>query len=366
MEKRLKERFLCFIVSIFIIIVVIIGVFSPKKEFSSAERRKFADFPKLSVEEVLSGKFMKEFEKYTLDHFPFRETFRNLKSATASHLFLQKDLHKLYLQDGYICAMEYPMNEDSIQRAASRFHFIYEQYLSEDNQVYLSVIPDKNLFLAKKSGHLSMDYAKFEKEMQKRCGFATYLPISPLLKIEDYYKTDTHLRQEKIGEVAEFLLEHMHAETGTEDYKIKKATDDFYGVYHGQLALPQKPESLYYLENEKMKEFQVYDGQNQKEIPLYDLKKAEGKDPYELFLGGPLSLVTIENPHAKSDRNLVVFRDSFASAIAPLLAEGYAKVTLVDIRYIHPSYLEQFVSFDNADVLFLYSTLVLNNSSTIK
>ena len=52
--------------------------------------------------------------------------------------------------------------------------------------------------------------------------------------------------------------------------------------------------------------------------------------------------------------------------ITPLLAEGYAKITLVDIRYISPSVLGQFLTFAQQDVLFLYSTSVLNNSITIK
>ena len=98
---------------------------------------------------------------------------------------------------------------------------------------------------------------------------------------------------------------------------------------------------------------------------IYDMEKAEGKDPYEMFLSGSLSLITIENPNAKDDRELIIFRDSFGSSIAPLLVEGYSKITLVDIRYLRTDYLDRFVDFENQDVLFLYSTLVLNNSSTL-
>ena len=58
------------------------------------------------------------------------------------------------------------------------------------------------------------------------------------------------------------------------------------------------------------------------------------------FLGGSKSLISIENPNAKTDRELVMFRDSFGSSIAPLLAEDYAKITLVDIRYLPVSGLE--------------------------
>ena len=101
-------------------------------------------------------------------------------------------------------------------------------------------------------------------------------------------------------------------------------------------------------------------------MPVYDMEKANGKDPYEMFLSGSISLVTIDNPNAKTDKELVLFRDSFGSSIAPLLATGYSKVTVVDIRYVQSAILGRFVNFENADILFLYSTLVLNNSETLK
>ena len=48
------------------------------------------------------------------------------------------------------------------------------------------------------------------------------------------------------------------------------------------------------------------------------------------------------------------------------VVEGYKKITLVDIRYMHPNLLENYIEFNSQDVLFLYSTSVLNNSETIK
>ncbi len=85
-----------------------------------------------------------------------------------------------------------------------------------------------------------------------------------------------------------------------------------------------------------------------------------------MYLSGARALLTIENPEAKTDRELIIFRDSFGSSLAPLLVQGYAKVTLVDIRYLRADMLDQVMDFYGQDVLFLYSTLVLNNSSGIK
>ena len=96
------------------------------------------------------------------------------------------------------------------------------------------------------------------------------------------------------------------------------------------------------------------------------MKKAEGKDPYEMFLSGTAPLITIENPSANVSKELVLFRDSFGSSLAPLMAEGYKKITVVDIRYIQSAFIGNFVDFEGADVLFLYSTTLLNNSLAMK
>ena len=41
-------------------------------------------------------------------------------------------------------------------------------------------------------------------------------------------------------------------------------------------------------------------------------------------------------------------------------------ITLIDTRYISPKILDQYVNFDEKDILFVYSTLLINNSSSLK
>ncbi len=137
-------------------------------------------------------------------------------------------------------------------------------------------------------------------------------------------------------------------------------------MYYGQSALPLESEKIKYLTNEITENAKVFDFQNNKEISVYDMKKADGKDPYEMFLSSPLSLVTMENPESSNEKELVIFRDSFTSSLAPLLLSGYDKITLVDIRYINLDMVGKYVDFTDCDVLFLYSSSVLNSSETIK
>ena len=309
---------------------------------------------------------MSNFENYTLDQFPLRDKFRTLKALVTLNVFNQSANNDIYVVDGYASKIEYPLNEASVKRAGERFQYVYEKYLKDKNtNNYISIIPDKNYFLAKENGYLSVDYEKMISILKGNTAFLEYIDITKELEISDYYKTDTHWREENIVGVAEKLSAEMGVNIKTE-YDIKTLDVDFYGVYYGQSALPLEAEKIKYLTNETLESCKVFDYQNNKEISVYDMEKANGKDPYEMFLGGPLSLVTIENGKAKTDKELIIFRDSFGSSIAPLLVEGYKKITLVDIRYIHPNMLQNYIEIDSQDVLFLYSTSVLNNSETIK
>lgn len=366
MKTKTKNLAVSCILAIFFLGFALGAWLKPANAFSSSERRELKQFPDLTWDSVLAGRFMTDFESYTLDQFPFRDSFRTLKSLNSSYVFRQQDNNDIYIAEGYACAMEYPLNLASLEWASYRFRDIYEKYLKEAGcQVYFSCIPDKNYFLGESSGHLTMDYPSLFQTFEEQMDFAEPIDITPLLSLEDYYKTDTHWRQEKIQDVAQRIADAMGV-TLNETYTEKTLENPFYGVYHGQSALPLPGESLHYLTNDILDQCKVYDHQNNREIRIYDMEKAVGRDPYEMFLSGSLSLITIENPEASTDRELILFRDSFGSSLTPLLVEGYHKITLVDVRYLQSNILDKFIEFDGQDVLFLYSTLVLNNSSTIK
>ena len=67
----------------------------------------------------------------------------------------------------------------------------------------------------------------------------------------------------------------------------------------------------------------------------------------------------------------ILARDSFGSSITPLLAQGYSEVVMLDLRYIMSNVLSspaisKLIGFENADILVLYSSLVLNDAMSMK
>lgn len=335
--------------------------------YSDSERRALAHMPEFSVSSVLSGNFTGNFETYAADQFPVRDHFRSLKAFAERKLFHKTDSNNIYLMDGYLGKLEPDMNTAMFDHAAERFSWIYKTYLKDtDTRLFFSVIPDKNKFLAAENGYPAMDYTAAMQYMREKTDYMEYIDISELLTIDDFYRTDTHWKQECIVDIAEKFLHEMGitADVSGENYVQNVSETPFYGVYYGQAALDLPPDTLTYLTNDVLDSCVVtsYDTGMPKEVPLYDLEAAKGKDPYEMFTSGSDALITIENPNADTDRELILFRDSFGSSIAPLFVSSYAKITLVDIRYIQSSMLKNFIDFSDQDVLFLYSTVLLNNS----
>lgn len=339
----------------------------PDADESTVERRHLAKSPALSFSSVANGSFMNDFENYMLDQFPLRDGFRTLKAAANAKVFMQKDNNGLYSVGEHLSKLDFPTDFDSVNRAAQRFRYVYDAYLKSPGvKTYLSVIPDKNVFIASLNGYPDKDYKALVERLRNGFPEAKYIDISGLLSADDFYYTDSHWRQERILKVADEIADKLGAEPIGE-CEVHDTGVPFYGVYYGQSALPHASEPFRYLDNSVIRSLKVYNAETASEIPVYDLKAAGGRDPYEIFLGGARSIITITNPNVVRERRLVIFRDSFGSSIAPLLAAGYSEITLVDIRYISPSSLGKLIDFTKADdALFLYSASVINNSETIK
>ena len=332
----------------------------PSKQISEAERRPLAQRP------VFSEKFQSEFESYSLDQFPLRDGFRRLKSLFHTGVLGQKDNNGIYLTQGTAVKQEYPLSTDSVKHAIGRFQKIYDGFLAESRCFY-AIVPDKGYYLGEKSGHLIMDYDALYWQMAQGLTWAQEIDLRPTLTGQDYYRTDTHWRQENLIPAATALCEGLGVTPPkAEQFTATPLERPFYGVYYGQAALPMEPDTMYLMDSKLLRQCTVYDYETGKTGNVYDMTKLDSRDLYDVYLSGGRALLTIENPNAGTDRELIVFRDSFGSAIVPLLMADYARVTLVDIRYLQPDLLGQFLDFHGQDVLFLYSTLVLNSSGALK
>lgn len=340
------------------------NIFSQDKELSYEERRKLSQLPKFTVEKLISGDYFQDMEEYFLDQFIFRQSFRRIKTFINTNIFKEKDNNDIYIIDDGIYKMEYPLREKSIYNSALLYNKISSTYFKDSN-VYYTIVPDKNYFVPKEKGYIRLDYEKLIDIMKNNTKDMKYIDIIKNLQTNDYYRTDLHWKQKNILPVSESLLTNM--ENKVSNYKYKEKTfDSFYGSYYGQAATSITPDKLVYLYNKIIEECKVYDFEKQEYIKIYNDKDFENVDPYDVYLGGAKPLLSIENPNNNTGKELYIFRDSFGSSLAPLLVSEYSKIVLVDLRYINSIEFEKYIQpKKNSDVLFMYNTLIINNSDII-
>ena len=371
------KRKLIVLAVIFFVITAACWVW-PDSEISGAERRKLAQMPQLNVENVMNGSFMSDFENYTLDQFPLRNQLRSLKALAEYNLFQKKDNNNLYEVDGYVAKILYPYNPNSVSHAAKKFGEIYENFLEGNcENIYVSVIPDKGDYLSYENGYPSFDTNWMATSLHSAMSYAKLIPLYDYMELDDFYKTDSHWRQEELLDVMKVfgsIMDLPYASQLGEMTETVTATEDFHGVYYGQSALPLPAETIKYLTWDEIDGCKAFNFELNKEVEVYQTDKLTDRDPYDFYLGGAAALITVENPAAaqraeeagEEPRELILFRDSFGSSIAPLFLADYAKVTLVDIRYMQSSMLDQFIEFGGQDVLFLYGASMINDSFTFK
>lgn len=337
------------------------NIIKDDESISIAERRKLTTFPEISIAKIFDGTFFNKFDTYATDQFVEREKFRTLKISTEFDLFKRNDYNNLYEHDGYLIENLYPLNENSVNNIISKIQQIEQTYATSQNNIYFTIIPDKNYFINK--GNLKLDYSKLEKMMQYNLS-ATYIPLMENLGLEDYYKTDSHWKQENLEKIANILLYQMGQNT-TSTY-TKKEVITFKGTYSGRIPQNKENDKIIILTNDIINNSSVFYYDTNKSGSIYNYEKFNSLDKYDIYLSGATPLIKIENKNATTSKELIIFRDSYGSSIIPLLITAYKKITVVDTRYISPKLLSNYINFNSQDILFMYSTLLINNSFSLK
>ncbi len=351
----MRDKIISFGFVVFISGFSLLGLFSKDQDISFLERRK------LVTVDTLEEDFLNNFDDYVVDQFYNRNSFLKLNSFYERNILKNKEYNNVYLIDNIIYEKEYPLNIKSVNSFIKKMNTVKDKYFPNQN-VYYSIIPSKSYYLDSKK-YLTIDYQTLEKMCQNING--NYIDLMNNFNISDYYQTDIHLKQESWLKAIPTLAKKI----GFNYYPItyqKNVYYPFYGASYSKAMEVNILDELVYLTNELQEDVIVKHLENSHN-KLYNILKLGGIDSYDVFLNGASSFIEITNKNSNMNRELIIFRDSFASSLAPLLIPYYDKITLIDLRYINFQVLENYLNLNNQqDVLFLYSSMVINNSSTIK
>ena len=287
--------------------------------------------------------------------------FRSLDSSLVS----PNENGYLYIDGKYVEA-DKSFDIGSAEKFAEKLNTLRADYFPE-NKVFYATIPEKSYFVKNRTTHF-LNHDSVNAFLSEALYDWEAVDIASVLTLDDYYATDRHWRQEELFPVMKAIAEKMEFEINADGYE-SKVFEGYKGDYSKKIP-DIDTESLIYMKSDVTDGATVDNYQDtyakEKFTAVYNEAKFTSKTPYDIFLSGATPLTTIKNPANSSGRRLIMFRDSYGSSIAPLFIEAYSEIVLVDLRYMSSSLLPQFVNFENAEVLFLLSDSVVNNSNLLK
>lgn len=369
-SHKLCDVILCVLFSACIVVFGLWVTLKAPDKLSISERRELSSKPEITYEDLSSGKYFGKYDEYLLDQFPLRDDFRRIKAFAAYYVFGQTDNHGIVMQNGHAVGIETP-SEKSVNVFFKRIESLVQNHFAEPGtaNIYTTVIPDKMYFLSDGIGYPTIDYDALRARM-KRDVPGTYIDIFDILSADDYYKTDTHWRQEKITDVADALLIGMK-NSANEGLSVSETHTPFYGVYYGQSALLLKPDEIACVHSDIIDSASFIRANinttDFEKAEIYDFGKLSGNDGYDFYLGGACTICVIENKLSQSGKTLYLFSDSFGRSLAPLLISGYERIVICDVRYISPTDIFAQVPFvSGSDVLMAYSMTTVDNAVSLR
>lgn len=360
MNDKIKDIVVTIIFLFTIIALFLINIIKEDTDISVAERRKLATMPELTTKSLFDGTYFKKFDSYVTDQFVERDAFRKIKIDI--ELSTKGEYNNLYLYDDYIIEEIFPLNSNSINNLTNKINYIKDTYLNDNSNIYYTIIPDKNYFI--NNGNLKLNYNKLQDMMKNNLSNINYINIFDKLNLDNYYKTDTHWKEEDLFIVANTIANQMNFDITNNN--VVNTVTTFKGSYAGRLSVTKDIDTIKTISNPSTLNSSVYNYETKKYTDIYDYTKINSLDKYDIYLSGAVPIIDIINNNSSSDKELIVFRDSYGSSLIPLLIEGYKKITVIDIRYISSKILNKYIDFNDQDVLFMYSILTINNSFSIR
>lgn len=379
--KNLHKKIMIVLFALFMLAMPILTLvfLSPEKQpFSENENRYLAQFPKFSFESYKNKKFMEGFDDWISDRFVGREQWIEFKNSS-DRAIGKTEINGVFIE-----------NDMMMEAWKSYDYTIYDKNLKAINKfaenhenipIYFMLVPNaQEIYKNNLPAFAPVENQKkfIDNFYSDLSGFEGTVDVYSALKekSEDsyiYYRTDHHwtsfgafLAYQSAAPVlgyesypySAFEIEHASHDfrgtlfSKTLDFNVTPDIIDYYTVAKGE---PEVKVSVYDKPDNSTGKiiYKNYDS-------MYFRDFLDVKDKYSSFLGQNSPLVTVENPSAKSEKSLLVIKDSYAHSLVPFLSKEYKKVTMIDLRYINADF-QIIAPLENYDqLLFMYNVITFS------
>lgn len=337
-------------------------IFQPDREYSESENRMLAQKPEFSLTSLASGKFMTDMEDYVTDQFFFRDQWISLKVLEDMTLG-KRESNGVYIgKKGYL--MQIPENNpdmDAVQNTLESIRDFAQR--NKDINTVMSLVPNAAYI----STQLIPANAPVRDQSQDISlaedtvgSFLTFVDLTDTMSSHKdeaiYYKTDHHWTSLGARYAFDTLYSALGIQDPAQDYTVYPVTHTFSGTLASKSGYNRSQDTIdIYVPQDVNTECVVnYVEEGEKTASMYESSALDQKDQYEVFFGGNHSRIDISTP-LEENKNLLIFKDSYANCLIPFLQPYFRSIIVIDPRYYYDD-VDSLITDNNiTDILFLYN-----------
>lgn len=382
--KELHKKIMVVLFAVFTVsmpILTLVFLSPEEKPFSENENRYLEVFPEYNFDNYKNEKFMEGFDDWLSDRFFGREEWISLKNF-ADKLMGKTENNGVFVTNNMMMQKWDDYDETVYERNLNAINGFLERH--REIPVYFMLVPNaqeiygENVPAFADVGSQKDFIDNFYSSLNNAAGtIDAYSALAAGKESYIFYRTDHHWTSygaylaycaagEALGyrgiPIEDFAVEHASDEfkgtlfSKTLDNSVDLDTMDYYTLKDGEPSV-------------KVSVFKDYDGKQEKVIyneygSMYFREFLDAKDKYSSFLGQNSPIVTVVNENAKSDKSLLIIKDSYAHSAVPFFSKEYKKVTMLDLRYIHTDFQVMAKLKDYDQLLFLYNVITFSEDSS--
>lgn len=373
-KKRIDKisAVLCLSFLVILVLVMALILFLPDRQMSEKENRVLAQKPVFTLSSVTSGKFMKDFESYLTDQFPIRDKIISFKTFIDRSVGKKEENGVLIGKNGFLFEQQTgydSKNVKALTSAISKFSTdnksLKQAFLLSPNSTYVlsDLLPSG---IEPQSQKKQLDAVR-KRLSQSKLSWVDCAAVFDARKdkTELFYRTDHHWTTKAAYLAFKELAGTWNFSLKNTKYEMYSVSDTFQGTLASssgvgsstdeiRICIPTKPAISYVVS---------FESSSKKTATFFDKEKLNQKNQYEVFLGGNYDKVIISTS-ADTDNTLLLFKDSYANCMLPMLTPFFSKIVVIDPRYFSDSLSAMMKEYSFTHVLFLYNlnTFLADNS----
>lgn len=336
---------------------IIIGAIMPDKYYSETEKRTLKQFPQISSDEIFSGNFGNDIEKYLADQFPGRNGWVTIKTL-ADRVSGKTESNGVYFAaDDYLIEAHEKLPAKQAKKNIAALKTLSDSLATQGIMMKVMLVPTASEVLSDKlpafapnaDQHSVIEYAKKQ-------GLDVVDVTEALSEHEDeyiYYKTDHHWTS--LGAYYAYA-EWVRSKGGTpaplSDWTKCELCEDFRGTTYSKVNYPFAPYDTidaYYKQESHTVD---YNGGDYVTDSIYEGKFLDGSDKYAVFFNSNQSTTKVTG---NGEGKLLIIKDSYANTFGQFVVDDYAETHLIDMRFFKGKVSEYIAKNSITEVLVLYN-----------